>query len=1036
MSALRRHALLGALLFASSFAASAVAQGPDPAGPVPDNLFDTLDWRLVGPFRGGRVAAVCGVVGDRNTYWFGGTGGGVWQSTDAGKSWRNVSDGTFGGSIGAVAVAPSDPRIVYVGTGEKTWRGNVSSGDGIWKTTDAGATWEFCGLPDARHTSRIRVHPQDPKVVFAAVMGHAFGPNDTRGVYRSVDGGQNWERVLFANEHAGAVDLCFGAEPKQLFATTWRAQRTPHSFTSGGEGSGLWQSNDGGTTWQPVHGRPGLPTGMLGISGIAVAPSRPSRVYALVEAEDGGLFVSDDSGATWQRRNEERNLRQRAWYYTRLYVDPKDADAVYVLNVEFLKSTDGGKTFAGIGVPHGDNHDLWIDPQDPLRMIEGNDGGACVTVDGGKSWTSLENQPTAQFYRITTDTATPYRIYGCQQDNSSVRIRHLSRGDGIGRADWESTAGGECGWLAPKPDDPDVVFGGNYGGYLQRYDHRTGLSRNVSVWPDSPIGAGAGEQRYRFQWNFPLQWSRHERGVLYAAAQVLFRSTDEGTSWQAISGDLTRNDPNTLGASGGPITKDNTGVEYYATIFAFDEGRQPGTLWCGSDDGRVHVTRDGGRNWQDVTPPELPEWAQINCIRHDPHRDGGCYLAATRYKLDDQRPYLFVTDDFGATWRLCTGGLDAQWFTRCICPDPVRPGLLYCGTERTVWISFDDGRRWQKFQHGLPLVPITDLCVRDDALLAATQGRSFWSFDGLAHVRSLSAEQALLPLHVFAPVAAETAVGGDGEVAGKGRNPARRLQVRFWVGGAADAAIGERLAIEVVDPLGAVVCRRASDASDGKEKCSVRRGMNHVAFEWTDEAPKILDGMVLWHGRGAAPRPAPGDYTIRVTLGETTQAVQGRLRRDPRSTASDAELQERRRLSVQCRDAVTKAHTAIEQLRSVRTQLQAVVDRAEGDAKSQLEALRAAIATELTAVEEALLQTKAKSSQDVLNFPIRLTDKLLGVQGAVESAEFGPTAGQREVADSLIAAIETQLATLERTRGERLGAFNALARELAVPHVK
>lgn len=1039
MPGLRHLPCRGGLRFVLSVAAvaaAAVAQAPDPAGPVPDNLLDTLDWRLVGPFRGGRVAAVCGVVGDRNTYWFGSTGGGVWQSTDAGKSWKNVSDGTFGGSIGAVAVAPSDPRVVYVGTGEKTWRGNVSSGDGIWKSTDGGASWEFCGLPDARHTSRIRVHPQDPNLVFAAVMGHAFGPNDTRGVYRSKDGGQHWERVLFANEHAGAVDLCFGADPKVLFATTWRAQRTPWSFSSGGEGSGIWQSTDGGDTWQPVHGRPGLPKGLLGIAGIAVAPSRPSRVYALIEAEDGGLFVSDDGGAAWQRRNDERNLRQRAWYYTRVYVDPKDPDTVYVPNVEFLKSTDGGKTFTGIAVPHGDNHDLWIDPQDPLRMIEGNDGGACVTFDGGQHWSSLDNQPTAQFYRVTTDTAAPYRIYGCQQDNSSVRIRHQSRGEAIGRGDWESTAGGESGWLAPKPDDPEVVFGGNYGGYLQRYDHQRRLSRNVAVWPDNPIGAGAGEQKYRFQWNFPIQWSRHEPGVLYTAAQVLFRSQDEGASWTALSGDLSRNDPATLGPSGGPITKDNTGVEYYATIFAFDEGRRAGTLWCGSDDGRVHVTRDGGRTWTEVTPPELPTWAQINCIAHDPHRDGGCYLAATRYKLDDQTPYLFATADYGATWRLCTSGLDPQVFTRCIRPDPVRQGLLYCGTERTVWVSFDDGRRWQRFAHGLPIVPITDLCVRDDALIAATQGRAFWSFDGLAHVRSLSAEQAQAALHVFQPVAGELGVGGDAEVAGSGRNPSRHLAVRFWIGGDREAPVGEAVTITVVDPLGAEVLKRASDAKDDKQKCSVRRGMNCVVLEWQDEAPKILDGMVLWNGRGSAPRAAPGEYAITVALGELRQTVRGRLRKDPRSQASDVELQERRRLSVQCRDVVTKAHTAIDQLRGLRTQLQGVVDRAEGDAKPKLEELRSAIAAELTAVEEALYQTKARSSQDVLNFPIRLTDKLLGVQSAVESAEFGPTAGQREVAAGLIAAIEAQLGALERIRGERLGAFNALARELAIPYVK
>ncbi|MBM4060594.1 MAG: glycosyl hydrolase [Planctomycetes bacterium] len=1032
------HLRLLLLALACALPAVAAAQRePDPPGPVPDVLLDTLDWRLVGPFRGGRVAAVTGVRGDRDTYWFGGTGGGVWQSTDGGQTWHNRSDGTFGGSIGAVAVAPSDPRVVYVGTGEKTWRGNVSSGDGLWKSTDGGGSWEFCGLPDSRHVSRVRIHPRDPDLVYVAVMGHVSGPNEERGVFRSKDGGKHWERVLFVDEHAGAVDLCLlPDDPNTLYATTWRAIRRPWTFESGGEGSGLWKSTDGGDTWAPLHGKPGMPGGVLGISGIAAAPSRPQRVYALIEAEQGGLFCSDDGGATWTKHNDERSLRQRAWYYTRLYVDPKDGDTVYVLNVSFHKSTDGGRTFTTIPVPHGDNHDLWIDPDDPLRWVEGNDGGACVTTDGGKTWTSLYNQPTAQFYRVITDTAAPYRIYGGQQDNSTVRVRHRSRGDGIGREDWEATAGGESGWLAPKPGDPEIVFGGSYGGYLQRLDHRLGLSRVVSVWPDNPLGAGVGEQRYRFQWNFPLQFSRHTPGVLYAAAQVLFSSTDEGGSWTEISGDLTRNDPGKLGPSGGPITKDNTGVEYYGTIFALDEGRVPGTIWCGSDDGLLHVTRDGGRTWTNVTPKGLPEWTQINQLAHDPHRDGGCYVAATAYKLDDFRPYLYATDDFGATWREITGGLDPQWFARCIRPDPVRPGLLYCGTERTVWVSFDDGRRWQRLAHGLPIVPVTDLCVQGGALIAATQGRSFWSYDGLDHVRQLSAEQAVAPLFVFAPVPVVQFPGGDGVVAGKGRNPDQHLRVRFVAGGDAQAVVAERAAIEVRDFDGAVVFTRATDAAQDDARFTVRAGMNDVAVSWKTEPPKILEGMVLWNGRGAAPRPAPGDYRVTVTLGERTQTVVGRILPDPRTTATAAELQERHRLSVRCRDAVTNAHAAIERLRSLRTQMQAVVDRAEGEAKGRLEPKRAEVAAALTAVEEALYQTRAKSGQDVLNFPIRLTDKLLGVQGALEGAEFGPTAGQREVADRLIAAIGAQLARFAAIEQDGVAAFNALARELAVPHVK
>ncbi len=1020
-----------------SLAVSGPAQAPSGAGTVPAELFDTLDWRLVGPFRGGRVAAVCGLAGDRDRYWFGATGGGVWTTEDAGKSWRNASDGTFGGSIGAVAVAPSDPKVIYVGGGEKTWRGNVSSGDGAWKSIDGGASWEFVGLADSRHISRLRVHPHDPAVVYAAVMGHVSGPNEERGVFRSRDGGRNWQRVLFTNPHAGAVDLCMDpADPATLYATTWRAIRTPWSLESGGEGSGLWKSTDGGDTWSPLHGRKGLPEGVLGISGIACSPADPRRLYAQIEAEHGGLFRSDDAGETWTKVNDERSLRQRAWYYTRVYADPKDKDTVYVLNVQFHRSTDGGKTFASIRTPHADHHDLWIDPADPARMIVGNDGGACVTQDGGKTWSTQGNQPTAQFYRVTVDDAAPYRIYAAQQDNSTVRIAHRSRGAGIGERDWESTAGGESGWLAPKPGDPEIVFGGSYGGYLVRLDHRTGLSRRVDVWPDNPMGAGAADLRYRFQWNFPILWSRHSGDVLYTAAQVLFRSTDEGRSWQPISGDLTRNDRTKMGSSGGPITQDNTSVEYYGTIFTVDEGRVPGTIWCGSDDGRVHVTTDGGVSWRDVTPPDAPEWMQWNCIAAGPHEDGACYVAGTRYKLDDFRPYLYATHDHGATWREITGGLDPAWFTRCIRPDPVRPGLLYCGTERTVWISFDDGRRWQRFANALPIVPITDLVVKGQSLIAATQGRSLWSFDGLEHVRALLPEQAQEPLVLFPPVTVVQFPGGDGEAAGMGRNPARDLRVRFFVGGSEAPAAEIRAEVVVRDFDGEVVFRRASDAEAEDERLVLARGMNDVRVAWKSEAPKILDGMILWNGRGGAVRPAPGDYTIEVVLGDARATAIGRIEKDPRSPASLEELQARHRLARRCRDTVTKAHEAIEQIRSLRTQCQAVVDRAEGDAKERLETERSALAAALTAVEEALYQTRSKSSQDPLNFPIRLTDKLLGVLSAVDGAEFGPTSGQLAVADELIAAIDVELGRLADVRADGVAAFNRLALELAVPHVK
>ena len=1051
-----RH--LASLLLAPVLLGPVCAQGAE--GPVPSVLFDTLDWRLVGPFRGGRCAAVCGVIGARDTYYMGTAGGGVWKTTNGGERWDNVSDGFFGGSIGAVAVAPSDPNVVYVGGGEKTVRGNVSSGDGVWKSTDAGATWAFVGLPESRHVSRIRVHPEDPDVAYAAVMGHISGPNEERGVYRTRDGGETWQRVLFVNPHAGAVDLCFAPDDADtLYATTWRILRTPYSLESGGDGSGLWKSTDGGDTWDALHDRDGMPEGTLGISGISASPANPSRVYAQIEAAEGGLFRSDDAGETWERVNDERSLRQRAWYYTRVFADPKDEDTVYVLNVGMHRSTDGGETFDRLRPPHGDNHDLWIDPRDPDRLIESNDGGANVSTDGGKTWSRQSNQPTAQFYRVTVDDDRPYRIYAAQQDNSTVRIRHRATGGGIGEDDWESTAGGESGWIAPKPGDPEIVFGGSYGGYLTRRDHRRGISRTVTVWPDNPMGAGVEAMRYRFQWNFPILWSKHEDGLLYTGAQVLLASRDEGASWEPISPDLTRNDPSRMGSSGGPITQDNTGVEYYCTIFTVDEGRAPGTIWVGSDDGLVHVTRDSGKTWANVTPPDMPEWMQVNCIAADPHRDGGAYFAGTRYKLDDFRPYLYRTEDYGKTWMRIEGGLDPGWFTRCIRPDPEVDGLLYCGTERTVWMSYDHGRRWQRLSNELPLVPVTDLVVAGDQLVAATQGRALWSFDGLPHLRQLRADLAQRELHVFQPVPVAQWPSRGGAKYDQGRNPDGNLHVRFYLGGDADAAVDEEVEIVVKDFDGEVVYKgeyepagragddrdeaaAADDAAagedeDGAQELEVVRGMNDVEITWRNDGAKILDGMILWSGRGGAARPAPGDYTITVTYGDRSQTVIGSIHPDPRTDASVEDLQARYRLVRDGNALVTEAHEAIEEIRSLRDQMDEVVTRMEdGQNKDKLRRAADDAKAAFTAVEEALYQTKSKSRQDPLNFPIRLTDKLLGVLSATNRAEFGPTRGQQEVAAQLSEAIREQLAQFGDAREAHVTKFNAMARELAAPHVK
>ncbi|MCU1246669.1 MAG: glycosyl hydrolase, partial [Acidobacteria bacterium] len=725
-----------------------------PAKPTLDAAaFKAMQWREVGPFRGGRADAGEGIAGQPNVYYFGSTGGGVWKTLDSGVSWKNVSDGFFGGSIGSVAVAPSDPNVVYVGGGEVTVRGNVSPGMGAWKSTDAGKSWTHIGLDDGQQIPRIRVHPTNPDLVYAAVLGHAFGPNEMRGIYRSRDGGKNWERVLFANRDAGAVDLAMDpTNPRILYASTWRFRRMPYGFESGGEGSAVWKSTDAGDSWKEISRNKGMPKAPLGISGISVSRSNPQNVYAIIESATGGVFRSRDGGETWTKTNEERELRQRAWYYSRIYADPADEDTVYVVNVRFHRSKDGGKTFAAIRTPHGDNHDLWIAPNDPLRMIECNDGGATISTDGGVSWSTQDNQPTAQFYRVSTDNDFPYRLLAGQQDNSALRIRHRSTGGGIGIRDWEETSGGESGYIVADPTNPDIVYGGSYNGLLVMNNHRTGESRDVNPWPDIPMGWGAAELKHRFQWNFPIFFSPNDPKKLYAASQYLMQSTDGGSSWKVISPDLTRNDKSKQQPAGGPITKDNTSVEYYDTIFYAAESKlEPGLLWAGSDDGLVHVSRDGGANWEDATPKGIPEWIMINAIDPSPWEKGGAYVAATMYKSDDFRPYLYKTSDYGKSWTKIVDGIPAGEFTRVVRADPKRRGQLYAGTERGMYVSFDDGGRWQPLQYKLPIVPITDLLIRDDSLIAATQGRAFWMLDDLQPIRQLTAEVAAEPVHLFTP---------------------------------------------------------------------------------------------------------------------------------------------------------------------------------------------------------------------------------------------------------------------------------------------
>ncbi|MDT7690304.1 MAG: hypothetical protein QOE46_3063 [Acidobacteriota bacterium] len=1058
--------------------------------------FGPLAYRQIGPFRGGRSGTVAGVPSQPFVYYFGSTGGGVWKTTDGGVTWEPLGDQTFKtGSVGAIGVSESDPNIVYVGMGEETLRGNVSHGDGMYKSTDAGKTWKkLGGLDDTRHISRVRVHPRNPDLVYVSAIGHAFGPNEQRGVFRSKDGGKTWEKVLYRGPQAGAIDLTFDpTNASVLYAAFWQIVRKPWTFESGGPSSGLFKSTDGGDTWQEITRNPGLPRGVIGKIGVTVSGAAPDRVWALVEAEDGGVFRSDNGGATWTRVNESRDLRQRAWYYTKIYADPQNAERVYVLNTGFYRSNDGGRTFSNISVPHGDNHDLWIAPNDPQRMIESNDGGANVSANGGRTWTE-QDQPTAQFYRVALDEDFPYNVYGAQQDNSTVEIRSRTEDFGIDRDAWHDVGGGESGWIAPNPKDSNVVFAGSYGGLLTRYDNRTKQLREVNVWPDNPMGSGAEGMKYRFQWNYPILFSPHEPHALYAAGDHLFRSMNEGQTWEMISPDLTRNDKSKQGAAGGPITKDNTSVEYYDTIFTVAESPvQKGVIWTGSDDGLVQVTRDDGKTWSNVTPKGMPEWIQINSIEASPNDAATAYVAATMYKWDDFRPFLYKTSDYGKSWKKIDTGIADGAFTRVIREDPARRGLLYAGTELGMYISFDDGERWQPFQLNLPYTPITDLAVhkREHDLVVATQGRGFWILDDLPVLQQLTdaqragaGESALLkPEDTYRmPGAGGFALPSTVTV---GANPANGVVVYYYL----KSKPATEVTLEFFDPAGKSIRKFTAKApprpqptptpsaaggtagqpgtstapgsaqvqqppeqpaapsgeesteftgrgGGGGARVSTDAGLNRFVWDMRYTDATRFPGMILWAGETRGPRAVPGTYQVKLTADAQTYAQTFEIKKDPRLQTTQDDFNKQFALLLKIRDKLTETHNAVAQIRDVRRQLDDLLKRIgdQPNAKAVV-AAGAALNRKLQAVEEELYQTKNQSSQDPLNFPIRLNNKLAALGGVVGSADSQPTEQSYTLYDELAAKIDAQLRQLNQVMTDDLKSFNTLVRTSDIPAV-
>jgi len=1052
------------------------------------DLLGSLEWRCIGPHRGGRVSAVAGCPADPMTFYFGACAGGVWKSTDGGTTWLCMTDGQFTTSaVGALTVAPSDPNVIYAGTGETNIRNDVSHGDGVYKSTDGGKTWANMGLRDTRHIGRIVVHPRDPNRVYVAALGHAWGPSKQRGIFRSVDGGRTWQHVLFKSERAGSHDIALDPlNPDVIYAAIWQAQRHAHTLVSGGEECGLWRSADGGDTWTDITRSAGLPKGLLGKIGVAVSPAPVGgrgwgRVWALIEADDGALFHSDDGGAVWTRVSEFTALRTRPWYYMHVTADPRDPDTVYIQNYRLWKSIDAGKTFLQVPTGHGDDHALWIDPANSRRMIEGNDGGACVSFNGGQSWSSIYNQPTAQLYHVTTDNRFPYRVYASQQDNTAISIPSCSPIGAIIERDWIKPGGGESGYIAIKHDDNDyVVASGPIGrrftnDVMYLHDHKTQQDWQNTVWPELyGWGVGAETLKYRFNWTFPIHFSRHDTDVLWVASQHLHRSTDKGARWEVLSKDLTRNDRSKLGPSGGPITRDNTGAEVYCTIFAFAESPQRrNRLWCGTDDGLVHRSEDGGKSWTNITPDgrhgkvaggkrdALPDWALISIVEASPHDEDTLYVAATRYKHDDNRPYLYKTADRGKTWRKISGDLPDGEFTRTIREDPSRQGLLYCGTETAIYVSFDDGGHWHRLGGNLPVTPMYDLIVKDVEMVVATHGRSIWILDDLTPLHQLQdrlggkakAKGGTAPI-LFQPRTTTRLriTGGYGGVAAQAdvsRGPAWPGMVNYARTG---ASIFRVLPMAKPDggydtlyldagqnpPNGVVIHyflpeKPKGDVTltfldaKGKELRQVRApakiGVNR--FLWNRRlagAPSVLARDLEPIGRPNGPQVVPGRYSVRLTVNGQSQTQGFELAPDPRIQAGPAELTAQYDFLKEIVQTLSVVNTTINEVDALLDQVKALERRIIGRERSALlHKASGKLRQELAAIRGILIDVNCSQAQ---LWACGLHEKLNSLFETVDSGDYAPSRQAREVFAAVAKQLDSALARWRKARETLLPALN------------
>jgi photosystem II stability/assembly factor-like uncharacterized protein len=1024
-----------------------------------DPLFRGMKYRSIGPFRGGRSLTAAGIPGDPSTYYFGATGGGVWKSTDGANTWSYAFDKAGSPSIGSIAVAASDPNVVYVGTGEACIRGNIGQGDGIWKSVDAGKTWKNVGLKDSRAIGKVIVNPRNPDIVLVAALGHPYGPNSERGVFRTLDGGKTWDKVLFKDENTGAIDVAFDPENANiLFAALWESRRTPWSLSSGGPGSGIYRSNDGGATWKKLDEH-GLPPGPYGRIGLAVG-ANSDRVYVLIEAKEGGLYRSDDGGDTWDLVNGSHGLVQRAWYYMHVIADPQDANTVYVADVEFFKSTDGGRNFNKVKVPHGDNHGLWIDPKDTKRMIASNDGGVTVSLDGGKSWTREDNQPTAQFYHVITDTRTPYYVYGSQQDNSTVAIASRSDDGAIGAPDWYVVGGGEAGYIAPNPTDPNIVYAGDYQGNITRFDRRTNQVKSIAVWPELTDARGAAVLDHRFQWTAPIVTSPFDPGTIYYGGERIFKTSDGGTHWDAISGDLTRNDKSKQQPSGGPITIDDTGTEYYDTVFTIAPSPlAKGLIWAGTDDGLIQLTRDEGKTWSNVTPKDLAEWSRISLIEASPHDAGTAYVAVDRHQNDDLAPYIYKTTNYGSTWTRITAGIPDGAFVRAVREDPKKKDLLYAGTERGVFVSFDDGGHWRALQINLPLTPVHDLVIKNDDLVLATHGRSFWILDDVSPLRQFADSVAAEDVHLYKPATAYRVHTGEApaKLSFDGKNPPSGAVIYFYLKQAPKPETKEEVKIEILDATGSVVRTYSSnrsepldeplDPDDKKREKEIKPedGLNRFVWDLHYEEANRVPNYYLWEYNDGAKGPlaVPGNYQVRLTAKGKSLTAPFEMKIDPRVTTSQADLEKQFKLEMDVREQLNRVYDAVNQIQDVREQLDGLKKRlVPGDSSKALFDGASALDAKLIAVRDPLINFKISASEDSLAYAPGIDAKLaflsMGVAGFADSA---PTEAEYQEFDKLKKQTDELLAHWDQVRNADITSFQKLAAEqnihpIYVPDVK